>query len=118
MSRETIFGNTVVLKKHYVQPDQPEEGVQIRVSDIGRNVNRPYKIAELLVNMVNGGGCGRQSGRRTGVALHKAHRAIQMVVVNFLIGILEGLSENTGTDARNAAAIAAAGRMVRSLGLY
>ncbi len=106
-----MFGNKITIRHYDTDEQRYIDGPTVHVRDVGKSVQRPEAAAELLADMVNGGGFSRGGGRRVGRALHEAHNSIQSMIVGFLIGILEGLAENDYLDQRNVAAIQFARRV-------
>ncbi len=102
-----MYGNKITIRQYNTDEQRHIDGPTVYVCDVAASIRRPEAAAELLADMVNGGGFTRGSGRRVGRALHEAHNSIHHMIISFLIGILEGLAEipNHHLDPRNTAAI-------------
>lgn len=71
-----------------------------------RKVDQARELADLLENKVNGGN-PYELGKNIGQFLTRTHRTLQGNIVKFILGIVESLSEQEHTDARNKQAIEA-----------
>jgi len=76
----------------------------VSVSQIARCLTHE-QFVYLFDNFLNYGGKEYREGKRVGSDLRSTHRTLQRLAIGFALGLIEGISEQEYTDARNETAI-------------
>ena len=82
-------------------------GPQVNLWELGTWIT-PDQFTFLLDTVLNHSGSGTPLGIEVGKRLQHTHRTLQANAVRFALGLLCGIADQQGTDARNAAAIGSA----------
>lgn len=81
---------------------------------LARSLNAE-QLAELLDDWLNSSFGSQHQGITIGLKLRRTHRTLQGSLVEFVLGILRGISQQEHTDARNETAIETAKEITRLL---
>lgn len=92
---------------------QPEAISLGRIAKILNRDNLPVLLGDMANNMGNLDNI--TAGKQVGEKLRYQHRTLQACIVNLLLGILVGMSEQEYTDARNEVAIKTCKRIAEML---
>lgn len=87
------------------------EKVEVTASTIGRAIDAK-DLAEIIDTFLNRSG-RFNSGEEVGLELRTTHRSLQRLVVEFSLGVLDGISQQEYVDVRNGQAIATAKKIAK-----
>lgn len=106
--------NTVIQLKEWniktlkVEPTGEIVGIHRLASSM-----TPENFARLFEKYLNLGGKQFNEGRLIGLHLRHTHRTLQRLAICFALGLVEGISEQEHTDARNETAIQTAKKVAQ-----
>lgn len=97
----------ITLKEYNYDTKQTDVIAEVSLRTITNALREPASFSVFLESFFNSYGVGRRFGKEVGENLRHAHNSLQHLIINSLIGILEGFAETRHTDARNDKAILA-----------
>ena len=83
------------------------DGTVVSIYQLARSLNNE-QFAALFDQFLNVGMKQYREGVQVGERLTKTHRTIQRQIIDFMFGVIVGISDQEHTDARNETAIATA----------